>query len=389
MLHMFTHPIDTVPPTISMVNNVSLTCGSDYSLSAVAVPTVTDNADPDPSLTLQDQPSAQCSVQRVWTATDEAGNTATVTQTITFIVPQAPRITAPSQVDIPCGSVEDAIQNAAHTDLLVVHPCGRPLTVTFNDSTRVDRCGFTFTRTWRVQDDCGSTSTFMQNIRVLSLQLPGGPENGQVNTRLDEPLVWPQFPGAYSYEVYVWQYGTQRPGVPTAVLSTRTYRPSGNYAPGTRYLWQIEYVTGVNTTVPSPIWGFETQPFADLTVTGITVPPYAFSGQDLQLSWTVSNIGNLSSGVSVFYDGVSMGPTTDFSESRRVRTIQQSRFVDPQDGYMSSAAVNLENSDIGNFYLFVETDLYGHVSPCRATILMAEEMELSSFTPSLELSCAA
>lgn len=360
--------VDTVPPTISTVSDVSLTCGSDYSPSALTIPMVSDNEDPNPSLTHQDLPSAQCSVQRVWTATDEAGNTATRTQTITFTVPQPPQITAPSRIDIPCGSVEDAIRNAAQTGLLVVHPCGRPITVTFNDSARVDRCGFTFTRTWRVQDDCGSVSTFMQTIQVLSLQLPGGPENGQVNTRLDEPLLWPQFPGAYSYKVYVWQYGTQRPSEPTAVVSTRTYRPSSNYAPGTRYLWQIEYVTGVNTTVPSPIWGFETQSFPDLTVSTITVPPYAFSGQDFQLSWTVINIGNLSSGVSVFYDAVNMGPTTDFSGSRRVATIQQNRFVDPQDGYTSSVTVNLQNNDIGNFYLFVETDLYGQVSPCGAEL---------------------
>jgi len=127
-------------------------------------------------------------------------------------------------------------------------------------------------------------------------------------------------------------------------------------------------VTGVNTTVPSPIWGFETQSFPDLTVSTITVPPYAFSGQDFQLSWTVINIGNLSSGVSVFYDAVNMGPTTDFSGSRRVATIRQNRFVDPQDGYTSSVTVNLQNSDIGNFYLFVETDVYGQVSPCGAEL---------------------
>ena len=179
---------------------------------------------------------------------------------------------------------------------------------------------------------------------------------------MNEPLIWPQFPGATSYQVYVWQYGTERPNQPTTVTSTRIYRPPTNYAPGTRYLWQIEYVTGVNTTVPSPIWGFETQSFPDLTVTTITVPPYAFSGQDFQLSWTVINIGNLSSEVTRFYDAVYLGQTTDFSRSRRVEMIRQNRLIDPQDGYQSSATVSLRNSDIGNFYLFVETDLYHQVS---------------------------
>ena len=345
-----------------MANDVTLTCGSDYTPNAIGRPTVSDNEDPNPSLTHQDQPSSMCTVQRVWTTTDEAGNSASVTQTITLTSPQPPQITAPSEIAIPCGSVEDAIQTAAQTNLMVIHPCGRPLTVTYNDSTTIDRCGFTFTRTWTAQDDCGSISTFAQTIRVLDQQFPDGPENGQVNTKLNEPLLWPQFPGATSYQVYVWRYGTDKPNQPTTVTSTRVYIPSTKYAPGTRYLWQIEYDTGVNTTVPSPIWGFETQSFPDLTVTTITVPPYAFSGQDFQLSWTVINIGNLSSGVTHFYDAVYLGRTTDFSSSRRAEIIRQNRIIDPQDGYQSSATVSLRNSDIGNFYLFVETDIYYHVS---------------------------
>ena len=92
------------------------------------------------------------------------------------------------------------------------------------------------------------------------------------------------------------------------------------------------------------------------------MPPYAFSGQDFQLSWTVINIGNLSSEVTRFYDAVYLGQTTDFSRSRRVEMIRQNRLIDPQDGYQSSATVSLRNSDIGNFYLFVETDLYHQVS---------------------------
>ena len=69
-----------------------------------------------------------------------------------------------------------------------------------------------------------------------------------------------------------------------------------------------------------------------------------------------------SSGVTLFYDAVYLGQTTDFSSSRRAEIIRQNRIIDPQDGYQSSATVSLRNSDIGNFYLFVETDIYHHVS---------------------------
>ena len=339
-----------------MLSDVNLICGADFSPVATGMPIATDNEDPDPEISFADQPADMCTTRRVWNATDDAGNSAVLVQTITFTVPQPPLILTPSEIAIPCGNIEDAIQNTEQANLTVIHPCERPVNVSFSDSTSVDRCGFTFTRAWVVQDDCGTSTTFQQNIRVLDQQLPDSPINGQVNTRLNEPLLWPQFPGSTQYEVYVWVFGTERPQAPTAVVNTRQYIPSTNYPPGTRILWQIEYVTGENTTIPSPVWGFETQSFPDLLILDVTVPPVAFSGQQFDVSWTVTNVGNLSVGASVWYDRVFLGESPDFLTSRIARTVQQRRFVDPQDGYTSQATVNLAPNDIGNFYIFVEVD---------------------------------
>ena len=110
------------------------------------------------------------------------------------------------------------------------------------------------------------------------------------------------------------------------------------------------------------MWGFETEAFPDFAVTDIILPPFAFSGQDFDLSWTVINVGNLSSGAGAWYDRVWMGPTRDIRNSRIVATIRQRRILDAKDGYMSQATVYLRNSDIGTFYLFVETDIYYRVS---------------------------
>lgn len=318
---------------------------------------MTDNEDEDPSLTFEDQTSDGCIVVRVWTAVDNAGNEAVTTQTISLTNPKPPQVTSPGDINIPCGDVEDAMLVAEQTTLTVVHPCERPVTVSFTDSTSIDHCGFTFTRTWLIQDDCGTTTTFQQSIHVLDQQLPNSPANGQVNAQLDEPLLWPQFPGAYSYEVYVWVLGTEKPDEPTAVVPELEYHPSVNYPPGTSILWQIEYVTGANTTVPSPTWGFTTQSFPDLTVTDITLPPFAFSGQNFEVSWTVINVGNITTGVSLWSDAIYIGRTTDFTESRLVNVESQNRLIDPQDGYVSHATIDLEVDDIGNHYVFVETDL--------------------------------
>ena len=350
--------LDITPPIIRSLGDITLPCGQDYSPITTGTPIV----DAGVHLRFTDVTSAMCTVVRTWTVTDEAGNTATETQTITFSNPLQPRVTALQDINIPCGSVEDAVRNVATEDLDVTHPCDRPVSITFSDTAVVTMCGFTFTRTWMVNDDCDGFVTFNQNIRVLQQQFPDSPIDGQMNVRLNEPLAWPHYPGAMSYRVFVWEFGTNRTDQPVATLTTRRYSPRTNYAPGTRYLWQIKYVTGVNTSVPSPVWGFETQYFPDLTVTNVMIPEHVFSGQSFDVSWTVINQGNISTPTSTWTDAVYTGTTPNFASSSRRAVIAQNRFADPQDGYMSSTAINLDNTFTGNLYVFVRTDIYNRVS---------------------------
>lgn len=321
-----------------------------------------DNEDTDPSVEYTDNPSSECTIVRNWTATDNAGNQASETQTIHFTSPLPPQIISPREIAIPCGSVEDAIATLGQANLTVIHPCGRQVVITFSDSANVSTCGITFTRTWVANDDCGSSNTFQQTIRVLDQQNPDSPVNGELNVDLNSPLSWPQYPGAYSYEVYVWEYGNERPHIPTAVVDARQYQPINSYPPGTRLLWQIEYITGANSSVPSPVWGFRTQPFPDLSVSSVTIPDYAFSGQEFEVQWTVINQGNISTNVYYWYDTVHIGRTANFLDSRQVQTTLQNRLVDPEDGYVDEARIQLENDDIGNFYVFVLIDAFEAVS---------------------------
>lgn len=359
---------DLIPPVIdNVLNSVTVNCGEDLSPAAIGRPTAADNEDLNPRLVYTDVPLG-CALTRMWTATDSAGNIATSSQHIQIANPQPPVVTSPNQVLVTCGSIEDASSNLAHNNISVQHPCNRPLSFRFSDSANITQCGFTFSREWVVGDDCGLSIVFMQVIRVLDQQFPDGPVNGLVNAGLNEPLSWPQFPGATSYEVYVWTAGEEQPTEPTAITTDRQYVPPSNYPPGTRILWRIEYVTGVDMTVPSPIWGFETEPHPDLQVTDVTVPSFAFSGQTFTVSWTVLNNGNLSVTVLSFYDSIYMGHSAAFSDSRRVHSVQQRRFLDVNDGYTSVAEVNLANDDIGLFYVFVFTDTFFRVSVLGCTL---------------------
>ena len=61
---------------------------------------------------------------------------------------------------------------------------------------------------------------------------------------------------------------------------------------------QIEYILQEGTddthgqnVIPGTVWGFQTRAYPDLTVTSVTLPDSAFTGQDVTVEWTVENIG--------------------------------------------------------------------------------------------------
>ena len=255
-------------------------------------------------------------------------------------------------------------------DGVLSHPCNRSMNVSYQDSVEQKLCGDTFTRYWSVIDDCDNSVGFQQTVKILELQTPDYPQDGQLNINLNEMLRWPQYPGSVEYRLYVWfESNSSRPKMPTLVTASLIYRPSIPYVPNTRYLWQVEYVLDTETNsllnvtiVPSPVWGFETRTFADFATSTITIPSEAFSGQDLTMSWTVENIGSRGSTVSTWYDAVYLSSRPDFDNSaRRVVTQRRSLFLDPNDGYTSSATIKLQQNTIGLYYVFVLTDFYHYI----------------------------
>ena len=341
-----------------------LECSEDNSPNSVGRPTVSDNLDPEPDLSYEEiSLQSACGFQRVWTATDHAGNFATVSQRIDImsIDSSTIAITSPTEVEVPCGSIESTISSANYM-LSVSHPCGCPVTTTFVDSAVIDRCDFSFNRTWTIQDDCGSTRTFRQVVRILDQRLPNSPTDREINVDVRSSLHWPQYPGDILYRVYIWPRDNPRPELPTTSTTNLQCTPSLN--PGIWYSWQIEYVNSTNSVINmSPVWSFETRPYPDLTVTTINLPDTAFSGQSFEVSWIVINIGNITTPQRMWSDAVFYGPSvTEARLIRRGPTVRHNSFVDPTgDGYTASATINLGNQDLGNFYVFVETDIYRQV----------------------------
>ncbi|KAL9963564.1 hypothetical protein ACROYT_G027084 [Oculina patagonica] len=358
----YTWKVDLQPPVISNMAAQTVDCTSDLSPSALGKPSVSDNEGPNIALTHQDIAGGSCSFQRKWTATDQAGNSASKTQVINLSNPSPPTVSYHGNATIACGSFEEQQQDMRDA-INVTHPCDRPITITHVDSVPTILCASTFTRTWTIADDCGKQVTVQQQIRILALQLPDYPKIGQVNVNLREALRWPQYPGSVKYNVYLWRYGTTKPSSPTSWTYYRRYSPySSGYPADTRMLWRIEYVLSSGELIPSPVWGFQTRAFPDFKVEKVLVPPNAFSGLTFEVSWIVRNIGKVGNTLATWYDSVYIGKSTDFRFARFATSVPHRAILFQNDGYTAKGTVQLRVDEFGVFYVFVEIDRYNRIS---------------------------
>ena len=124
------------------------------------------------------------------------------------------------------------------------------------------------------------------------------------------------FSAATSYEIYIWEFGEDRPVEPYAITSNTFYMPDPMLPENTQILWQVDFVVpGESQKIPSPIWGFTTRPYPDLEVSGIVVPDFTYSGTMFDIQYTVENFGGANTaypnryGIAIrsWYDAIYIG----------------------------------------------------------------------------------
>jgi hypothetical protein len=155
-----TSPIITCPSVVSPVD-----CGSAPSFGTA---TATDACDGAVDITIADITiSGLCpqefSVTRTWTATDDCGNTATCSATISVQDNTAPVVTCPIVVSpIECGSTPSFGTATA------VDACGTVVDLQFADITVQGQCAqeYSVIRTWTATDDCGNIGSCSATITV-------------------------------------------------------------------------------------------------------------------------------------------------------------------------------------------------------------------------------
>jgi gliding motility-associated-like protein len=146
-------PTDEEAPAFTNIpDNLQLTCGD--AIPPIVNPTVTDNCDQDPDLAFVELPysvfDCNYTITRVWTATDNAGNMAQVSQTITFedTTPPYLTFTDPALIGLQPGDT-------------IVGYCNNPPVINSSDAVAVDDCdgspNISFSDIWQTVGTCQSS----------------------------------------------------------------------------------------------------------------------------------------------------------------------------------------------------------------------------------------
>ncbi|WP_043998223.1 CARDB domain-containing protein, partial [Microcystis aeruginosa] len=115
--------------------------------------------------------------------------------------------------------------------------------------------------------------------------------------------------------------------------------------------WGSGGPTDVNLTPPP-----------DLQVTAVNAPNGAFSGQPMNLSWTVTNAGTGRTLETAWYDRVFMSADATLDAGDRfLGDFYHSGALNAGANYTGSATVNLPTGVAGSFFFFVQSDIYNNV----------------------------
>ena len=181
------------------------------------LPTASDNCDKDVEVKFVDTKTAGActsgqTITRVFTATDNCGNTATASQVITIRDQKAPTLAqVPANVTVSCSAVLPKGAPVASDN------CDPKPTLTLAESTRPGNCPdrFDVIRTWTATDACGNTATASQVITVTDDVAPVFgplPQNVQVSCDAALPNTKPTATDDCDKDVNVGVTQTTRPG---------------------------------------------------------------------------------------------------------------------------------------------------------------------------------
>ncbi|MDP4271926.1 MAG: CARDB domain-containing protein, partial [Bacteroidota bacterium] len=188
------------------------------------------------------------------------------------------------------------------------------------------------------------------------------PENGKQNLNSTVDLYWQPALNAKYYSLYLWEQGTTMPTSPyySYIYGTSTWLY--NLAPGKTFNWKLVSVNECSTA-ESDVQSFSVRPIPDLTVTDVQMPASVESGSAFTLTFTVKNIGQTTTGSSLWTDAVYM--STDSTGNSGMNYMVAKYNMGPlavNGTYTQSYPVSVPAEYSGKYYLWVRADNSGSVT---------------------------
>lgn len=164
---LITIAVDEPPVLNGVPNNLTVSCDSD--LPPPALVTATDICSPNITVVFDEVDlGGDCltgrQIERIWSATDDCGNTTTATQLITILPDEAPVLSGvPADITISCPDDMPNPANVTASDL-----CTPGIQVVFTEFDFGGDCasGRQIERIWSATDACGNTTTAAQLITI-------------------------------------------------------------------------------------------------------------------------------------------------------------------------------------------------------------------------------
>jgi|GEM_PF-1610690 len=176
-----------------------------------------------------------------------------------------------------------------------------------------------------------------------------------------EPVLfsWSSVSNASSYDLYIWRTNQQKPVAPTVTgIAGTSYVYYSYLNKNYLYNWQLVAKNQCSSS-ESEIRLFSFNVFSDLTITEIMIPDTGHSGENVEISFTISNIGTGGTGLVPWKDNVYISTSAIFNPATATSVSQVTNMSALSGGNSYTKTVTFDIPDYigGDYYVFVKTDL--------------------------------
>lgn len=206
-------------------------------------------------------------------------------------------------------------------------------------------------------------------IHIFPSKTPGSvsgmtPADGTTGLSLPFGLSWMPTENTTYYDVYIWPDNQTMPDVPFAsnVNAIRYELNDSALSYGTTYKWQVVSKYYGCETTPGPVQTMMIRHLPDLVVSNVLIPSTAFTGEEIEVTWDVTNQGLGNTGNSVWTDLVSLSlDTTKLDLFHILGRIENQTYLEPGQSYSKTSSFKLPELKDGLFSIFAWPDVYNKV----------------------------